>query len=376
MNDSNASHERIREKDGQSDQDPHDTDAELEGGLKATPSALTTQDEKHLHMADEPPSSDDVSPDLITTIKQDDVLMGRGSGPNEFVGNQRFRSLVNARKEEYKSASKNKVKTKIAKEIMYKIRARGGRFLKQVETGTPVINYVVEEAVWCEVEEKIALEKCKQTLRQKENPVGSNESRNASAGSSDAGVGIAVHPESFGEGFKFVHPPSLPPNLTPVLPSKLAGPSFGDARPVSFLSTPYVQNQNGMLVNMSQGQDQCATYMRYLANSALSWTQTDSVSPDLLQNSSLDQTDSVPTSSPFTSENGFTAAASQENMLNSHVITGGDAVLDDMLERMDNSSRRRTSSASEDSASCCHSLNRARIVPGSHRNKRNWSKLQ
>jgi hypothetical protein len=369
MNDSNASHERVPETVGQSYEDPHDTDAELEGGLKAPLSSISTLEESHLTMADEAPSSHDLSPDLITTIKQDDVLMGRGSGPNEFIGNQRFRSLVEARKGEYKSAPKNKLKTKIAKEVIDEIHALGGRFLKQVETGTPDINYVVEEAVWCEVEEKLALEKCKQTLRQKENPVGTNESRNASAVSSDVGVCIAVYPESFGKGLDFEHPPSLPPNWTPVLPLKRAGPSFGVARPMfflqqqatsaqpmaanPFLSTPFVQNQNGMPVNMSQEQDQCAAYMRYLAYSALVWTQMDYVSPNHVQSSSLaeaDQTDSVPTSSHFTSENGFDAAASQEYMLNSHVITGGDAALDDMLDQMDNSSSRRTSSASEDVA--------------------------
>jgi hypothetical protein len=39
----------------------------------------------------------------------------------------------------------------------------GERFLKEVETDTPV--RAVEEGVWVELEESVALQKCKQALR-------------------------------------------------------------------------------------------------------------------------------------------------------------------------------------------------------------------
>jgi hypothetical protein len=85
----------------------------------------------------------------------------------------------------------------------------------------------------------------------------------------------------------------------------------------------------------------------YLADSDLSsswiqsaWTQADSVSSDLAQSSRLLSAEkkvaasacAVPTTSPFTSEKGASAAATlQED------IYKGDAVLDEMLDQMDRS---------------------------------------
>jgi hypothetical protein len=95
---------------------------------------------------------------LIRILNQNDVLTGRGNGPNDFVGNLNFRSSVEARKEDYRAAHKNKAKQKIAREIMDQIHDVGGRFLKEIESGN-------DERVWCQVEETVALAKCKQALR-------------------------------------------------------------------------------------------------------------------------------------------------------------------------------------------------------------------
>lgn len=51
---------------------------------------------------------------------------------------------------------------------MEHIHALGRRFLKQAETEKP-LNDVVELEAWCQVEEKVALEKGKQKLGKKEN---------------------------------------------------------------------------------------------------------------------------------------------------------------------------------------------------------------
>ena len=89
--------------------------------------------------------------------------MGQGSESNDFIGKQRFRSIVEQHKEEYIWANGNKAKEKIAREIIDQIHALGGRFLKEAETNAPV--HDVEERVWVEVEESVAIQKCKQALR-------------------------------------------------------------------------------------------------------------------------------------------------------------------------------------------------------------------
>ena len=58
-----------------------------------------------------------------------DVLLGRGRGCFKHVGNIRYRSLVEERKEKYEKASK-KEKTRIAEAVIDLIERRGGRFLK------------------------------------------------------------------------------------------------------------------------------------------------------------------------------------------------------------------------------------------------------
>jgi hypothetical protein len=112
-----------------------------------------------------PPSSSAAAPrstNLITELKYNDVLLGRGS-TSEFIGNERFRSLVEVRQEEYISAPKNKEKQKIARELFDDIRSLGGRFLKLVESEASADD-AAEKGKWYEVEESVALEKCKQSL--------------------------------------------------------------------------------------------------------------------------------------------------------------------------------------------------------------------
>ena len=80
-----------------------------------------------------------------------------------FIGNQRFRGLIETRHAEYSSAP-NETKKKIARELVYQIHEVGGRFLKQVETESYVHDFF-KESIWIEVETSVALEKCKQALR-------------------------------------------------------------------------------------------------------------------------------------------------------------------------------------------------------------------
>lgn len=105
-------------------------------------------------MADEEPSSSAPAPrstNLITALNDDMSSWVEGRGASQFTGNVHFRALAEQRQEEYKSAPKNKGKKKVAEELFDDIRSLGGRFLKLVETVTPV-NDIVEEGVWCEVD--------------------------------------------------------------------------------------------------------------------------------------------------------------------------------------------------------------------------------
>ena len=70
---------------------------------------------------------------FITDVLNNDVLCGRGSGPNERIGNWQFRSIVNSRKEEYLAIPPRDHynKNRIANEVVAAVRAGGGRFLKR-----------------------------------------------------------------------------------------------------------------------------------------------------------------------------------------------------------------------------------------------------
>lgn len=72
--------------------------------------------------------------ECVLEVMQDDVLLGRGSGPNDHVGNIKFRDLVAERKSQYLSTNHRQTKALIAKDIVDQVYARGGRFLKKLST--------------------------------------------------------------------------------------------------------------------------------------------------------------------------------------------------------------------------------------------------
>ena len=61
-----------------------------------------------------------------------DVLLGRGRGPNMHPGNQRYREIIYANRENYNKASNRTEQTRITREIVNHIKANG-RFLKRLE---------------------------------------------------------------------------------------------------------------------------------------------------------------------------------------------------------------------------------------------------
>lgn len=75
---------------------------------------------------------------IISVLNDNDVLLGRGRGSTNHIGNERFRALTRLRKEEYKLCDNNGQKTNIAYEIFHEVvDIRGGRFLQLVDDGNP-----------------------------------------------------------------------------------------------------------------------------------------------------------------------------------------------------------------------------------------------
>lgn len=131
-------------------------------------------------MADKALSSLPVAPksnNLITLLNTNDVLLGRGMGPSQFIGNKHFRRLVAKRKKEYCSVPGNKEKDRIARDLFNSIQSLGGRFLKLVESEIRV-DFSVKNKVWYEVDDLVAVEKCKQGLRQHRDNKGSTDETN------------------------------------------------------------------------------------------------------------------------------------------------------------------------------------------------------
>ena len=65
----------------------------------------------------------------VHELRGNDVLLGRGNGVAHFIGNKRFRSLVNQYKGKYAVAERSE-KQSIAKDVVQAIISKGGRFLE------------------------------------------------------------------------------------------------------------------------------------------------------------------------------------------------------------------------------------------------------
>ncbi|KAL7535112.1 hypothetical protein ACHAWF_005061 [Thalassiosira exigua] len=108
-----------------------------------------------------------ITPKYCLEVNENDVLCGRGSGPNDRVGNVEFRNLVLSRKAEYLAAPSRDAKGRIASSIVDTVRARGGRFLKKLAPAqAKEAGFKRGVAVYELADEATVLEKTKQTLRQ------------------------------------------------------------------------------------------------------------------------------------------------------------------------------------------------------------------
>jgi hypothetical protein len=103
-------------------------------------------------------SIDDGDCIFFRELGQNDVLLGRGTGPNENIGNVRFRSLVRDSMQTHRFSTPDE-KSELAKKIVNTVKARNGRFMKQVNTRKNCGNIFVE------IPDKVSLDKTKQSFR-------------------------------------------------------------------------------------------------------------------------------------------------------------------------------------------------------------------
>jgi hypothetical protein len=107
---------------------------------------------------------------LITEPRDQDVLFGRGGRTNHHLGNKRFRQLVEDHRQQYRQLQGNKLKQKIALEIVQLIYNQDhGRFLKLMSPAAIAasggdINST--PGLWQDVGKKIARGKTSQALRE------------------------------------------------------------------------------------------------------------------------------------------------------------------------------------------------------------------
>jgi hypothetical protein len=89
---------------------------------------------------------------IIPSPTDVDVILGRGRGVQNHMGNVRLREVIDADLEVYDNARSSQ-KTEIAELVVHHIRGLSGRFLKVGDSG------------WEEVEDSIAREKISHTFR-------------------------------------------------------------------------------------------------------------------------------------------------------------------------------------------------------------------
>lgn len=206
----------------------------------------------------------------VDALNDNDVLLGRGSGPSEYVGNKRFRHIVSENREEYVACSKPKEKNVIAKRVYDSVISASGRFLCLSQDDKPV-DYMVEDGIWyVETNVKKCMEKCRQALRQKRTAPTSqapDTTRNANQDSANstppqpsmfASLSVPQQPSMYASSLPAPPEPCLVPV---VIPSALVGaavvspPAMLDARLLLYQTDLHMQaqlRQNQMVLDTRQ----------------------------------------------------------------------------------------------------------------------------
>ena len=99
----------------------------------------------------------------IVVVRLNDVLIGRGSHCRDHVGTQRFLALCRSHLEEFYSSRRHETKNEVASRILLEVRHRfRGRFLQ--------LQQQKEDGGFREMDDKTALQKIKQSIRDCKSP--------------------------------------------------------------------------------------------------------------------------------------------------------------------------------------------------------------
>jgi len=111
---------------------------------------------------------------VVDGLKDNDILLGRGIGPNEHPGNKRYRMIIRSFQPEYIATKRRKEKEKIALKTIERVKANGARFLRPLSDGTEredgrskagKSSPKKSSKRWIVAENERVLEKTKQSLR-------------------------------------------------------------------------------------------------------------------------------------------------------------------------------------------------------------------
>jgi hypothetical protein len=157
-------------------------------------------------------------PGLVFEITDQDVLLGRGTGPNESQGNIRFRALVrHALQDGEASRLDGRVKAKLAREILKAVKSENGRFLKINSDGSSATRS------FSIVPDNVALDKIKQSFRHQLRVLEDAMSKRkaSTSGSLDDGASpVATNPQSSSSSYptsQFQRQTSMTPSLGALL---------------------------------------------------------------------------------------------------------------------------------------------------------------
>jgi hypothetical protein len=117
-----------------------------------------------------------------TALGDDDVLLGRGTGPNEFTGNIRYRRLVRQAITSVHPRDLASNKTALAQKVVDDVGQNGGRFVRKLSKGEVAALYDSlnpqsaskaqlathmshKGSIYIDVERDVAIEKTKQSFR-------------------------------------------------------------------------------------------------------------------------------------------------------------------------------------------------------------------
>ena len=132
---------------------------------------------------------------LVTSLKPQDVLMGRGNGPNDHIGNGAFRYTILDRLDEYVSTISRKKKDKIARKVVRIVQAKNGRFVRKLSKGEKRSRRIpAEKGGFVVVKDSMAILKTKQAFRYV-NKAMKRFARNKAAGGSDDDTSVFTDEE-------------------------------------------------------------------------------------------------------------------------------------------------------------------------------------